>query len=281
MQITKICAGIVLFNPDIHRLGENIKHIIDQVEKIFLVNNGSDNVGQILDLLNDYGDKCEYIDLQKNRGIAAALNVIVRKAKEHGYDWVLTLDQDTVCYDNIIENYEKYLNLDNIGQLTCFYNDRNFEKTPMRSSDAIEFEKVTWCITSAALVSVDAWLKSGGADERLFIDAVDFDICLSMAEHGYNIYKCKFLGFLHEIGSGHTIHIGPVKIKTWNHAAFRRYYGTRNMILVAKKHASQSIFRTLLGVLKHMLIILIFENDKWEKLKMGSKGIFDGMRGKV
>lgn len=36
-----IFAGIVLFNPEISRLKENITHILGQVDRLILVDNGS------------------------------------------------------------------------------------------------------------------------------------------------------------------------------------------------------------------------------------------------
>ena len=44
---TRICAGIVLYNPDIERLSDNIDSVISQVEKIYLVDNGSKNINKI------------------------------------------------------------------------------------------------------------------------------------------------------------------------------------------------------------------------------------------
>ena len=45
--MSKICAGIVLFNPSISRLKSNISAISCQVEKVFLQDNGSANVDEV------------------------------------------------------------------------------------------------------------------------------------------------------------------------------------------------------------------------------------------
>ena len=42
-----IFAGIVLFNPEISRLKENITHILGQVDRLILVDNGSSNKEEI------------------------------------------------------------------------------------------------------------------------------------------------------------------------------------------------------------------------------------------
>ena len=117
----------------------------------------------------------------------------------------------------------------------------------------------------------------GGFDEKLFIDQVDYDICLSMREKGYKIYEVGFIGFLHEIGEGKKKEFGKFQIKTWNHSPIRRYYGVRNAIWVAKKHNELNTIRALLGALKHIFIIFIFEENKWKKLKAGLRGLKDGI----
>jgi rhamnosyltransferase len=43
----RISCGIVSFNPDIDLLQSNIEAIINQVEQIYVVDNGSDNVSAV------------------------------------------------------------------------------------------------------------------------------------------------------------------------------------------------------------------------------------------
>lgn len=276
----KIFAGIVLYNPDIERLKENVDNIINQVSRVILVNNGSENTEEIEQYLDGLGkQKIIYKNLNKNKGIAAALNVIVNKCIDYNVNWVMTLDQDTVCNKDIVQKYRKYLKMDNVGQLTCEYIDRNFKNEDEKNKYGIR--KISWCITSAALLNINAWKKVGGFDERLFIDEVDYDICLSMREKGYYIYQIDFIGFVHEIGEGKSKKIGNKIIKTWNHSAFRRYYSTRNAMIVARKHSEINTIRAFLGVLKHIGIILLFENDKWNKFKAGIKGLCVGIGEKI
>jgi len=62
--------------------------------------------------------------------------------------------------------------------------------------------------------------------------------------------------------------------------AFRRYYGTRNAMLVSQKHKELSEVCAFLGAVKHIIIIFIFEDQKLEKLGAGLKGLKDGMKEK-
>ena len=98
-----------------------------------------------------------------------------------------------------------------------------------------------------------------------------------MRKHGYKIYQAGFIGFLHEIGEKKKKKVGKFHIRTWNHSPVRRYYSVRNAIWVARKHKELNNVRAILGAIKHILIIFIFEENRWEKLKSGLRGLRDGI----
>ena len=98
-----ILAGITLFNPDVARLEENISSIYGQVDRVICVDNGSDNIKSIEDCVLKNWKNITIIKNGKNEGIAKALNQMFEFAIEQQYEYVLTLDQDSVCPDNIIE----------------------------------------------------------------------------------------------------------------------------------------------------------------------------------
>lgn len=270
-----ISAGIVTYNPDIEKLKKNIDSIIKQVDFLVIVDNRSKNIAELDRLISSYNkEKIFFKKNDANHGIAKALNIIASIVKEKGYRWVLTLDQDSECRENLIFNYLPYLSLEKIGQLSCLYEDRNFSNGNHLFKGVKDVE---WCITSAALLNVDAWESVGGFDEELFIDSVDFDICLKMREKGFHIYKVGFVGFLHEIGNGKTRKIFSYTVKTWNHSPFRRYYSTRNALIVAKKHRLGTI-KALLGIIKHMFLIFVFEDEKKAKFERALAGVIDGLK---
>ena len=112
-----ILAGITLFNPDVARLEENISSIYGQVDRVICVDNGSDNIKSIEDCVLKNWKNITIIKNGKNEGIAKALNQMFEFAIEQQYEYVLTLDQDSVCPDNIIEEYNKYLDEHKLGSL--------------------------------------------------------------------------------------------------------------------------------------------------------------------
>src|SRR5687767_8863928 len=78
------------------RLRENIAAICDQVISVFIQDNGSANVEAITELTASFPS----ITLHKNStnlGVSAALNQVMTWAHTNGTEWVLLLDQDSVC----------------------------------------------------------------------------------------------------------------------------------------------------------------------------------------
>ena len=122
-----ILAGITLFNPDIPVLKKNIASLQGQVDQLILIDNGSSD-GDMLrqELQQDFGD-VYMIRNDKNAGIATALNQIFGYAKQEGYDWVLTVDQDSCCPTDLIAKYENYMSYPNVGSICPVICDRHYE----------------------------------------------------------------------------------------------------------------------------------------------------------
>lgn len=105
-------------------------------------------------------------------------------ASDNGYDWVLTLDQDSVLQPGIIDVYKKAIHrCKQAGMFTCLIKDRNFvdENNEVQKRNISE---VPYCITSGVLTSVVAYKQTSGYDKSFFIDGVDFDLCYSLREQG-------------------------------------------------------------------------------------------------
>ena len=267
-------AGIVLYNPDINRLEENISAIAPQVSELILIDNGSKNIDEIAELTAKY-DNITYVRNDDNYGIAKALDQIIDKADELGEEWVLTLDQDTVCEPDIIETYDRFAKRakDNIGIITSKYKDRSVE---VDFGLTQEYEKVGFCITSGAFNNVKCIKAVGGFDEKLFIDMVDYDICYALTRNGYKIIRLNYTGFLHEVGRSTSKKFFGKNIIIFNHSPLRKYYWVRNSIYLKRKYKLG--IKSDVRVVKRMIQTLLYEDDKFHKLKSMFKGVADGYR---
>lgn len=269
-----IGAGIVTFNPDIERLRENIHSIINQISILIISDNGSENINEIEELISQYNN-IVIIKNYSNIGIAAALNKIFNYAYSSGYQWVLTLDQDSVCPENMVEELYKN-NANNVGIICPLIWDIN-RKNNVELLD--ESKNIKRCITSGALTSVKAWKEIEGFDEKMFIDGVDFDFCDRLILANYLIVEVHKIALKHEIGhiSYHKFLMFKVAVK--NHSAFRKYYIAKNIVYLDRKNKLRSYpIKTILRLSKQIALVILYEDDKAYKLRNIIKGAKAGFK---
>ena len=274
----KVAAGIVLFNPDINRLKENISAIESQVDEIIFFDNGSKNIAEIKTIIEGINSKFVLLTSSKNIGIAQALNEIARHAIENKYKWLLTLDQDSVVYPNLIVQYKKKLNLPYLGQLSCKRVDRNIKDDNITLNDC-SVKEVKYCITSGTLINLEALKKINGFDGKLFIDWVDNEVCCALRKAGYKTYELNYKGLLQEMGKAtFSIFFGK-KIYTPNYPAIRYFYNARNSIYTARKYPNEeNVYIKILQQCKVQIHIIIFEKNKLKKFYSIAQGIRAGFR---
>ena len=276
-MMLKCIAGIVLYNPDLYRLKENIKNIYTQVEKIVLVNNNSINFNEVKKLYEN-DSKIHIISNSENIGVAAALNQIIHFCNKNNIEWALTLDQDSVCPSSIIHEFEKYTAFEKVAIICPKIIDRKIELTEV-NNEVEDFEFVKRCITSASLTNAQICKTLGFFDERMFIDYVDFDYCETVIKNDYKIIKVNTTSLLHQIGDSKLISLFGKKIIVYNHSPIRKYYFTRNMIYYIKKHKDTiDVSGTYLKLIKRSIITVCFESQKIKKIKMIIKGIRDSKK---
>lgn len=259
-----IVAGIVTYNPDLDRLRENVESISSQVEKVIIFDNGSKNQEEIKKI---HKDEVVLITSPENIGIAAALNRLMQRSRDLGATWMLSLDQDSVCPDSFCVEMSHYLEREpDFGIVAPVIVDRNIGIVGHNPDK--EYESVRTCITSGAFTKIKVWKEIGGYDESMFIDSVDFEFCYRVRQAGYKVVQVRDVQLLHEIGKSEKRKFIFWTVDVKNHTAFRKYYIARNNVYYPLKHHLWLHFiRGNLRNIGQVLIILLFENNKIEKIK--------------
>lgn len=289
----KVAAIIISYNPD-NNLLDSIKLLINQVEKIIIVDNGSEsekkkNINLIKDINNE---KIKVIFNQENLGIATALNIGVKDALKQGYNWILTMDQDSKVSSNMIEEmFEVYSTIDESERKDILSIFPNFVDERIQSieenSEMNAYEYVDADITSGNLLKAEVFDKVGFFDDSLFIDLVDTDFCMRLNEENIKMIKVRDAILYHSLGESQTVKSIFGKFNTSNHSALRRYYMTRNRFYTWEKYKDLNSFtlnRDKKLFKKEFIKIILGENDKINKIKMVFKGYKDykkGIRGKL
>ncbi len=270
----KILCGIVTYYPSEQCLKDCVKSIIGQVDGVVIVDN-TPGKSEYIKFLSNF-KKLKVIYNENNQGIAMALSQIMDYADNNGFSHVLTLDQDSISKEGLIENYEKYWRElpSDVGALTSAYEDKNTGINELK----MQVCTVKYCITAGFFVSVEAYRNTSGYDKWMFIDRVDWDICYSLNECGYKIYSIPVVGFIHEIGKGKDIYPFGKHLIVSNHIPWRRFFMARNGIYMARKHPMYA--STICALKKELLIcavVFFYEGNKIKKLYYGLKGVIDGM----
>ena len=276
--MSNICAGIVTYNPEIRRLEENINSVIKQVDKVYIVDNDSANIDGIRALVKS--ENTVLIENNDNYGIAKALNQMCKCAKNDGFNWILTLDQDTVIPNNLIQDFMPYTKESKIGIICPAVYYEGLEKIT-RGKNEIDYIRA--CMTSASLTNLEAWKDVNGFREDYFIDYVDNEFCMKLGIDGYKIIRVNKSIINHQLGE--TVEkkiLGLFTVRYARHSPLRLYYMIRNNYSFIKEY--QKHLPVLKEKVKLIYIIMqaIFSTeDKLECLRYVNHGFFDAKHGKM
>lgn len=245
--MVEIAAGVVLFNPDdVERVKKCLSNVARQVEKVYIYDNSTASVEL------EYPDNCVYLTENANLGIAHALNVIMRKAQEDGYKWVITMDQDSIMPLGMIESFKTIIehSSDRLGIICPQVIDRRrIYSRPVSSNGT---QQMTNAITSASCTSVKAWEEVGEFDEWLFIDLVDNEFSKRLTCSGYQILRVNKWILDQEFGviepktrkkqifwmkASQILHVPNLAKFAYRKkvSPFRVYYVHRNIIYINRK----------------------------------------------
>lgn len=252
----KLSSLVIWYNPSIKEVN-NILTYNKHLESIYIIDNSDKNNSELASNINN----ATYYPLLRNTGIAYALNRGFEKAIQDKVDWIMTMDQDSTWEEMQIKEYitwaEKIIKQnDRIASIAPFAKIKNkswagviFWPLVLKLTKPKGVRFVDRVICSSNIVSVNAWKKVNGYNEKMFIDEVDFDFCYRLRHKDYLIAQNYDISFDHTIGGG------KLTILPWanNHSDFRLYYILRNTMYIigkypdfAKKYKYQKALKTLI-----------------------------------
>lgn len=269
-----ILGVIITFNPEINLLRKNINSFINEVDFVIIVDNGSKGIQEFFQLENN---KIKVISNTINLGIAEGLNRALLFALENNFDFLLTMDQDSFFEKPTIKILMQGFTKDKIAIVCPSLLDMNSNQLDIASE---KYEEIFTAITSGSLCSVSILNKVGGFNSKMFIDYVDFELCLRLQKKGYIIIQSQESILCHQLGNSNIKRFFGISIICTNHSPLRRFYYARNKIYIYKRYFFTFplyVVRDVLSFCKTILIILFFEKLKIEKSKMILKGIWHGL----
>lgn len=276
MKKISLAGVIILYSPSVEVL-DNVLSFIDHLVKLYVIDN-SDTKDQILfDSLKQLSPKCELVINAENYGIAAALNQAVEFAIRDGFEWLLTMDQDSNfendSYFNAFQRYEEKNGI-------ALFSPELFENGHMENNqERIEFiiqKEIAY--TSGCIINLEKCVKIHKFEEKLFIDAVDTDFCLKLLKNKYQIIKIKGAILNHKLGYQERIRLPFNKCKYINlHSPIRHYYIIRNHTFILFKYLVSNPRFVILNyyrVLRKFIFAFLFHPDKLKIFNYAIKGIY-------
>lgn len=286
------CAVVVSYYP-VAAIIENVSALLDQVDEVVIVDNGSGTATQeLLEGLSCF-PKVSVIYNEENLGIAAALNAGVKHAKAAGHQWVATFDQDSKVTPGMImtmlKAYDAYPEKERVASLSPRYRDKTTgsnwgSRLKSPRCKALPYAESLVVMTSGNLVKLSIFDVVGYFNEALFIDQVDHEFCLRCATHGYKILEVNDAILEHGLGSPTQHKVFWIKLSASNHSALRRYYIARNGIYVYKKFLFSYpawVAKDAYAVFKEIIVLMLFERDRRQKLVAICRGVFHGVFGRL
>jgi rhamnosyltransferase len=270
---------VVLFHPD-EGVVERVRSYIADLSSLLVIDN-SVPPSPMMQELKALDPKVIAIVNDSNLGIARALNQGTEYGAAHGFDWLLTMDQDSHFRPGAIGIMKDYLSTVKTtpGILAPFHH------TP--GARLPQFHGLTKnlriTMTSGNLLNLHAAARCGPFEEKLFIDSVDHDYCLRLRKLGFQIIRLNTAILEHSLGNIRYSNLLGFRIKTSNHSAPRRYYMTRNRLFVMSRHLFFDIkffWRELLELIKSFYAVLFFEKNKSEKLRAMGTGAWHYLIGR-
>ncbi len=257
----KLAATVILYHPDQSAL-DNIATFYNFVEKIYVFDN---TVGTtvIADALKQM-PKVEFYSDQHNHGIAKRLNAAASLAIHEGFEWLLTMDQDSKFIGQSFSDYIKCCSAYDAEKVAMF--GTSYTSNLPISTTNCEAQKVERLITSASILNLKNYQKIGPFDEALFIDSVDYEYCGRAIMQGYCCVKFLNISLEHYIGKK----VFRSSIKTLFmvrkhkeiHSPIRLYYMYRNLLYLEDKYGVESFTRHIRDyTISHIKICLLYGRD--------------------
>lgn len=269
-----ILAIVVTFYPDRGLLENNISAFINDVDKVLIWENTPEDKKSQYRFIDN--PKIEYCGDGVN-SISHALNYAWKYAKANGYDYLLTMDQDSIW-----EGFNYFIKrtiLDEkspqgiwgpaiITDSKYVINDEYFYQTDIT-------------ITSGMLIKTEVLNKLGGWNERFKVDCVDNEFCLKSKNLNIPIYQFRSSKtyLIQRYGAPRVVHFWKYSTTLRGDSAERLYSIFMNHIILFRLFPNYKSQRRDFKIywINKIKWIFFFEEDRFKKLIAIIKGISAGL----
>jgi rhamnosyltransferase len=275
--MNKVAGIVILYNPDIN-VYDNIETYLNQVDHLFIFDNSTKPDNEIKILLSKCNN-CTFVSENKNLGVGYALNFGAGLAMEKGFQYLLTMDQDSTATPGMINLLLQAIeNNKDIAIATPVHTNKfNTQTIGGEKYQEIMFDK-----TSGNLVSLEKYKQIGAFKNNYFIDYIDVEYGLRIKKNNLKVLKVSDAVLIHNEADISRKRILWFYVYPMNHDPERLFYKTRNLCYLRdeyKKLFPDFIKNEIIYFIKLIAKILLFERQKKLKMKMVIKGYREYLNG--
>ncbi len=288
MPTHRTCAVVITYHPE-PSVFVHLSSLQCEADGLVVVDNGSDPV--VIEKLRSASQATGFhlIENGENRGVAAALNSGVRWAIENKFQWVALFDQDSSVPEGYLATMHKCAAAESDRERIAIFApqyrgtlDDRLHKSLFTAEDGAPLE----VMTSGSLMPVWIFEKCGWFEEAFFIDQVDHEFCFRVRTFGYRVRLCDKAIINHLPGSARVHKLLGLKwVTLTDHSPGRRYYQTRNGLILARRYRKQYPLWSRMTrknlLWDNPLTILFAEAQRCKKLVNVARGIVDACLGRM
>jgi len=264
----KILAIVVTYYPDKQLISNNINAFIENVDKVLIWENTPyEDSNKYRFIVNE---KIEYCGDGVN-SISKALNFGWKYASDNNYDYLLTMDQDSVWI-----NFQEFLDKTINNKPNC---DCVWGPTIVGRGYNEEFH-LGDIITSGMLVPVKILNDVGGYFEEFRIDGIDAFFCYSAMEKGYPVYTVAGCLLKQQFGNIDSFSIGKFHFLSYQYNSIRLFEIYKSQIIIQRRFKTTNEYKQNFWknrILRWPIKIILSEKNKLSKLKAILQGIIAGL----
>lgn len=242
--MNEIAYIVILYKPDLKVLEHNISNSGLSHKNFILIDNTDDS--DLSQGISNLFENVTYVANRKNFGIASAQNIGIQIAINKNYEFIVFFDQDSIIPNNyhrdIVEEYtriekqcpELFLLGPTVFNLESSEEYRSVIHKKLGYKGIEEFYYQRDVISSGSCVRASKISDVGTMDEKLFIDAVDFEWCWRAQSKGF------VTGITPNVTLGHKVGQKDIKFplgyRVIISSPFRYYYSNRNYMWLMRRN---------------------------------------------
>lgn len=292
-----VCAVVVTHHPELALLTALLDALAAQVGRVVVVDNASPG--------SDVREACagrpqiEWLPLPENRGLAAALNEGIARARTlPQVSHVLLMDQDSVPEPGMVVALKSALQ--QLSESTRIAAVGPRYRDPREGRDAsfvrirFPFNHKIACqgdcdevacdflITSGSLIPLAVLDAVGGMDDGLFIDNVDLEWCFRAMGRGYALFGVCAARMQHHHGAERR-RLPGVSRGIVVHPPARLFYMMRNRVLLYRRPYTPKrwIAQDLPRVVVKLLLFSLLVAPRRANVRSMISGLRAGIRGQT